>query len=38
MAFAQLTSEQIKTHQAKAVLLGPGNKIEKVSKITTTNC
>ena len=37
MAFAQLTSEQIKTHRAKAVVLGPGNKIEKVSEITTLN-
>jgi aspartate 1-decarboxylase len=37
MAFAQLTSEQIKTHRAKAVLLGPGNKIERVSEITTLN-
>jgi aspartate 1-decarboxylase len=34
MAFAQLTSEQIKTHRAKAVLLGPGNKIEKISEVT----
>jgi aspartate 1-decarboxylase len=34
MAFAQLTSEQIKTHRAKAVLLGSGNKIEKISEVT----
>jgi len=33
MAFAQLTPEQVKTHRAKSVLLGPGNKIEKTSEI-----
>ena len=37
MAFAQLTPDEIKTHRAKAVLLGPSNKIEKVSEITTAN-
>jgi len=33
MAFAQLTPEQVKTHRAKSVLLGSGNKIEKTSEI-----
>jgi aspartate 1-decarboxylase len=33
MAFTQLTPEQVKTHRAKSVLLGPGNKIEKTSEI-----
>jgi len=33
MAFAQLTPEQVKTHRAKSVLLGPENKIEKISEI-----
>jgi len=33
MAFAQLTPEQVKTHRAKSVLLGPENKIEKTSEI-----
>jgi aspartate 1-decarboxylase len=33
MAFAQLTPEQVKTHRAKSVLLGHGNKIEKTSEI-----
>lgn len=37
MAFAQLTSDQIKTHRAKSVLLGPHNQIEKVSEITPTS-
>lgn len=37
MAFAQLTPDEIKTHRAKAVLLGHSNKIEKVSEITTAN-
>jgi len=33
MAFAQLTPEQLKTHRAKSVLLGPENRIRKVSEI-----
>jgi aspartate 1-decarboxylase len=33
MAFAQLTPEEVKTHRAKSVLLGPTNKIEKISEI-----
>ncbi len=37
MAFAQLTPDEIKTHRAKAVLLGPNNKIEKISEIPTAN-
>jgi aspartate 1-decarboxylase len=37
MAFTQLTPDEIKTHRAKAVLLGPNNKIEKISEIPTAN-
>ncbi|MFA9197077.1 MAG: aspartate 1-decarboxylase [Aliarcobacter sp.] len=37
MAFAQLTPDEIKTHRAKAVLLGPNNKIEKISEIPAGN-
>ena len=33
MAFAQLTTEQLSGHRAKSVLLGPENKIRKVSEI-----
>ena len=33
MAFAQLTPEQLKTHRAKSALLGPENRIRKVSEI-----
>lgn len=33
MAFAQLTPDQLKTHRAKSVLLGPGNRIQKVTEI-----
>jgi len=33
MAFAQLTPEEVKNHRAKSVLLGPTNKIEKISEI-----
>jgi aspartate 1-decarboxylase len=37
MAFAQLTPDEIKTHRAKAVLLGPNNIIERVSEIPAAN-
>lgn len=33
MAFAQLSTDQIRSHRAKSVLLGPGNRIVKVSEI-----
>ena len=33
MTFALLTPEQAKTHRAKAVLLGPDNRISKTSEI-----
>jgi aspartate 1-decarboxylase len=33
MAFAQLTPDQVHSHRAKSVLLGPNNKILKVSEI-----
>ena len=33
MAFAQLTPDQLSGHRAKSLLLGPGNKILKVSEI-----
>jgi len=33
MAFAQLTPDQVHSHRAKSVLLGPNNEILKVSEI-----
>jgi aspartate 1-decarboxylase len=33
MAFAQLAPDQVRSHRAKSVLLGPNNKILKVSEI-----
>jgi aspartate 1-decarboxylase len=33
MTFALLTPEQAKTHRAKSVLLGPNNRISKISEI-----
>ena len=34
MAFAQLDSEEVRNHRAKSVLLGPGNRIAKISEIS----
>lgn len=33
MAFAQLTPEQLKTHRAKCVVLGAGNRVAKVTEL-----
>ena len=33
MAFAQLTPDQVRNHRAKSVLLGPDNRIAKISEI-----
>jgi len=33
MAFVQLTPDQVKTHRAKSVLLGPGNAMVRVSEL-----
>jgi aspartate 1-decarboxylase len=35
MAFTQLTPEEMKSHRAKCVVLGPGNRIAKVSELGT---
>ena len=35
MAFAQLSPEQVPTHRAKCVVLGPGNRIAKVTELAT---
>jgi aspartate 1-decarboxylase len=35
MAFAQISPEEIRGHRAKSVLLGPGNRIVRVSEIPT---
>jgi len=36
MAFAQLTPEQLKGHRAKCVLLGSGNRIARVSELSSS--
>ena len=36
MSFVQLTPDQLDAHRAKAVLLGPGNKISKISEVPTS--
>lgn len=33
MAFAQLTPEQLRSHRAKCVVLGPGNHLAKTSEL-----
>lgn len=33
MAFAQIPPEQVHSHRAKSVLLGPGNRVVKISEI-----
>ena len=36
MAFVQLTPDQVKTHRAKSVLLGPGNAMVRVSELPSS--